>query len=117
MDLNNFSVPNEVLVASTVVIFTSLLFASCLTCCSGSNNVATAKAEEDFDTVDNDTDQEEVNIVERNSKLAFMLILLLLENKSANRKYIRMAEKIGYDHIINEGDLQPSDEDEVSDKE
>ena len=50
-----------------------------------------------------------LTIAEKNSKLAFMLMLMLLENKGENRKYIKMAEGIGYDHIISTSEFIESD--------
>lgn len=71
-------------------LLSSMLLLSC--CCSrGSKKEAT------------------LTISEKNSKLAFMLMLILLENKVENRKYIKMAEGIGYDHIISTCEFQDSD--------
>jgi len=50
-----------------------------------------------------------LTIAEKNSKLAFMLMLILLENKGENRKYIKMAEGIGYDHIISTAEFIDSE--------
>jgi hypothetical protein len=52
-----------------------------------------------------------LTIAEKNSKLAFMLMLILLENKGENRKYIKMAEGIGYDHIIDTSEFIDTDSD------
>ena len=48
---------------------------------------------------------------EKNSKLAFMLMLILIENKEENRKYIKVAEGIGYDHLISTCEFMDSDSD------
>jgi len=52
-----------------------------------------------------------LTIAEKNSKLAFMLMLILLEHKEDNRKYIKMAEGIGYDHIIGPCEFLDADSD------
>lgn len=44
-----------------------------------------------------------------------MLMLMLLENKGENRKYIKMAEGIGYDHIISTSEFIDSDSDSETD--
>jgi len=49
-------------------------------------------------SVNQELDEAVVNA--RNSKLAVMLIMLLLESPEENRNYIRLARSIGYDHLI-----------------
>ena len=48
--------------------------------------------------------------VERNSRLAMLLVILLSDKP--NRKYVRMAKQIGIDHIVSDDTLfDSSDED------
>jgi hypothetical protein len=79
---------NVLLAAGTIG---TLLLLSCLCCCT--------------------TEQKDnpLVIAEKNAKLAFMLMLILLENKDDNRRYIKMAEGIGYDHIISSREFIESD--------
>jgi len=39
-------------------------------------------------------------IATRNSKLALMLMMVLLESPEKNQKYIRLAKNIGCDHLV-----------------
>jgi len=43
---------------------------------------------------------EEIN--NRNSKLAIMLMMKLMESPEENENYIQMAKNIGYDHLLKE---------------
>jgi hypothetical protein len=44
--------------------------------------------------------QDEIN--SRNSKLAIMLMMLLVEDPEGNSKYIEMAKRIGCSHLLTE---------------
>lgn len=92
-----FLVQHNEYFAGAGIIVATLLFASSLLCCGSPKKEV-------------EVEEEYVNVDDRNSRLAFMLMLLLLENKSANRKYIKMAENIGYDHILTNGDLDASED-------
>jgi hypothetical protein len=99
---------NQSLVSTAMLVLPTVLLLNLLLCCSCFN-----KAE---DKTYEDKEVAAVNVEERNSRLAFMLMLLLNEDKKGNRKYIRMADSIGYDHIIDPVDLYQSDSDSGGDK-
>jgi hypothetical protein len=94
---------NQALIAGSILGGLFILGSSLCCCCCKPAVVETDNSEE-YDVVDVD---------DRNSKLAFMLMMLLLEDKGSNRKYIKMAESIGYDHIlsnqIDSGDSKKDD--------
>jgi hypothetical protein len=104
MDYNEFLQTNQTLIYACVVAAPALLYMLSCCCCYRTNE----RTYEDKEVA-------AINVDERNSRLAFMLMLLLTENKKENRKYIRMAESIGYDHIIHPSDLYPSDSEYDSD--
>jgi len=101
MDYAEFLKNNQVFVATAVAVPALLLFN--LMCCCCFFNRTDDKSSEDKEV--------SVNVDERNSRLAFMLMLLLTENKKGNRKYIRMADSIGYDHIISPADFDSVESD------
>lgn len=104
MDYTEFLQTNQPLIYASAVAFPALMYLLLSCCCYGT----TGKTYEDKEV-------EAINVDERNSRLAFMLMLLLTENKKRNRKYIRMADSIGYDHIIHPSDLYLSDSEYDSD--
>jgi len=89
MDFNQQN--NQVLIAGSILSGLFLLGSTFFCCCCSKPVVVESDDSEEYDVVDVD---------DRNSKLAFMLMMLLLEDKGSNRKYIKMAESIGYDHIL-----------------
>lgn len=100
MDFNELLKNNQAFVATAALALPALLlFNLMFCCCSFRSN----------DKSYEDKEVEAVNVDERNSRLAFMLMLLLTENKKSNRKYIRMADSIGYDHIISPTDFDNSE--------
>jgi hypothetical protein len=106
MDYTELLKNNHPLVAAAFVAVPTILLFNMLFCCCC--NRADDKTYEDKEV-------EAIDVDERNSKLAFMLMLLLTEKKKEHRKYIRMADNIGYDHIIPSADLDQSDSDSESD--
>ena len=90
MDYNVYVVDVET-VAGLAGCVSGMLVLLALCCCSSKRDV---KA---------------VDTHERNSKLAFMLMLILLENKDNNRKYRKMAEIVGYDHIMSPDEFGDTD--------
>jgi hypothetical protein len=107
MEFSDFIKANHPVVIATIVAMPAILLFNMMCCCCFRGN----------DNKSYDIREEEpVNVEARNSRLAFMLMLLLMENKSINRKYIKMADSIGYDHIIGPTDLLESDTEDLRDE-
>jgi len=91
-----------------VVIFGYILYSCC----------RSIKVNDDDNNDTNDTKEYETQSVEnndshihdKNSKLAFMLMMLLAVEPRLNEKYMHFARNIGYDHIVEDIAQEPESE-------
>jgi hypothetical protein len=71
-------------------------------CCSSNKTVDHESAGEELnhntEAESEPMDYDDIN--DKNSKLAFMLMMLLSVEPKLNEKYIHFARNIGYDHIV-----------------
>lgn len=89
MDLNAFEIAlmdsNLNLPVLCLALYAVCISVVCCSCKSSSKPVAS---------------MDEIN--SRNSKLAIMLMMLLVEDPDGNSKYIEMAKRIGCSHLLTE---------------
>lgn len=92
------SIVEITMISSPAVVMVGYLLYSC---CSPNKEINDELVAEETDVKTDESESLDCdNINAKNSKLAFMLMMLLSVEPKLNTKYIQFAKNIGYDHII-----------------